>query len=110
MSALDRFRRQKTNVAEAEAFVALLLDKGRVVNLSIDLAVKPNTGEAVRIPRALKDAAEVVGTPRMDNVLTLAVAAMRVELNQIGQEAKAEYEQLAADAGLVVGPAPNPVP
>lgn len=109
MSALDRFRRQKADVAEAEAFVALLAE-GRIVNLSIDMNVKPRNSEAVRMPRALKDAVEDVAATRLNNVLTLAVAAMRVELNQIGQQAKAEYEQLAADAGLVVGPAPNPVP
>jgi hypothetical protein len=109
MSELDRFRRQKANVAEAEAFVALLAD-GRIVNLAIDMNIKPRTSEAVRIPRALKDAVEEIAQSRLDNVLALAVAAMRVELNQIGQAAKAEYEQLAADAGLVVGPDPNPVP
>lgn len=105
MSALDRFRRQKADVAEAEAFLALL-SSGKVVNLSLDCAAKPRNGEPVRLPRALKDAAEDVGVPRIDNILTLAIASMRANLAKTGLEAKAEYEQLAADAGLTVGPSP----
>ena len=99
MDALTRYAKAKQDIAEAQAFAALLAS-GAATDVEIKLAV---TGEQrVKMPESLRNALQGVVEKKADNLIGSAITAMQAELAKLADQAVTEYRAIAADVGLIL--------
>jgi hypothetical protein len=100
MDALTRYTKAKQDIAEAQAFAALLAS-----NTATDVEIKFSvTGgeQRVKVPESLKNALQGIVEKRADNLIGAAIAAMQSDLAKLAVDAEAEYRAIALDAGLTL--------
>ena len=103
MTAIDRYVKAKAELAEATAFVALLdaPSNGKFVDIVFYASIKAGTVVS-KMPAVMREEVEDAAKTRADNIYRAALVKMQADLVTIANEAKIEYAQIAADAGVTV--------
>lgn len=104
MNAIDRYNRAKADLAEATAFVAMLdaPSNGKFVDLVFYSSIKDKSGNTAKMPAVMREEVEDAAKTKADNIYRAALVKMQADLVTIANEAKIEYAQIAADAGVTV--------
>jgi len=113
MTAIEKYAALKADIAEAEAWAALIgkpysggtgtLSKADV-QMVITYKQTPSSDDKNRAPKALAGMLEAEVIQRSTNIINGAINAMKAELAKQAKKAQDEYAALMADAGVPIPP------
>ncbi len=103
MTAIARYVQAKAEYEAAQAFVAMFDVTGnKVADLVYYHSNDPKDGPTVQMPQAMRKYAEKEAKQRADNIGRAVLVLMQADLVAIAEEARVEYAQIAADAGITL--------
>jgi len=103
MNAVERYVRAKAALAEAQAWANLFgpPTNAKAVDMVFYFSAKKGNNISP-MPTTLRRACEENALSKITQIVNQSLNALQAELEAIALEAKAEYAQIAADAGITV--------